>query len=90
MEKGYRLIKCPGSTTQRCTYTIRIKVTEKQYGKKGEVRCPKCDVTFTTVIHAPGITEDPAPDFTQKEPDYRDPLDIIESLFTLCGVKNRK
>lgn len=55
MEKGYRIVICPGSPAQRCGQKIRLTITKKNYGKEVSVRCPKCDLTFETTIPTPAM-----------------------------------
>lgn len=49
----YHFVKCPGSTVQRCRCKIKLEITDKDYGKKVAVKCPECDVEFTTTLVRP-------------------------------------
>lgn len=54
MEKGFRMVKCPN---RECPKKIRIKVSERNYGKKGKIICPKCKEVFMVTIPVPAIDE---------------------------------
>ena len=63
MEKGYRLVKCPGID---CPATLRLTVSEADYGKIVEVMCPKCLTKCRTTIPTPTaiVEEEPGQDFS--------------------------
>ncbi len=50
MEKGFRLVKCPGLD---CPVTLRLNVSEKNYGKTIEATCPRCGAKCRTTIPKP-------------------------------------
>ncbi|HPW34360.1 MAG TPA: hypothetical protein PK367_01195 [Candidatus Paceibacterota bacterium] len=58
MEKGFRLVQCPG-----CPVKLRLKITFMQYGKTLEVICPKCGARFRVTIPVPA-------DYKKNEPDH--------------------
>jgi uncharacterized paraquat-inducible protein A len=49
MEKGYRLLQCPG-----CPVKLKLNISAEDYGKRVEATCPKCGaVCRTTIPHPP-------------------------------------
>lgn len=66
MEKGFRLVRCPN-----CPTTLRLKISEKQYGKTLVVTCTKCREKFTVTIPVPA----------QDEPPRHGRRNLIEDLF---------
>jgi len=62
MEKGYRLVKCPGID---CPVTLRLSVSAANYGQTVEITCPRCLTKCHTTIPTPTTTpEKPASDFS--------------------------
>jgi DNA-directed RNA polymerase subunit RPC12/RpoP len=55
MEKGFRMVQCSG-----CPAKLRFPVSEKDYGTKRTIRCPKCG--FEGRVFVPH----PAPESTGK------------------------
>ncbi|MFA5997445.1 MAG: hypothetical protein WC791_03040 [Candidatus Paceibacterota bacterium] len=101
MEKGYRLIKCPGSTAQRCGQKIRLTITKANYGKVGTVTCPKCHLVFKTTIPEPamrfaGKSADPETDDSIAnindafEKAIKETETIFDDLLAKNGVRPRK
>jgi uncharacterized protein YbaR (Trm112 family) len=69
-EKGFRIVQCP-----ECKCKLRLKITEKQYGKTLEVTCPKCKTKCRTKIPVPA-------DLGEKAPAPKDPsVDSFKDLF---------
>lgn len=82
MEKEYRIVQCPGSTTQRCSQKLRLNITKEQYGKKIEVTCPTCGLTFQTKIPTPAKR----PEGKAFEPiEEEDPFGILRQLNRIFG-----
>lgn len=89
MEKGYRIVQCPGSTVQRCGRKLRLSgITEKDYNQRKNIRCPKCDLEFQTTIHAPEkeIEEQVPPhDPLRERVEEKDPFGILDQLNRIFG-----
>ncbi len=50
MEKGFRQIQCP-----ECKKRLKFPITEKQYGQKLNIKCPKCNTISSVFIPVPPI-----------------------------------
>ena len=85
MEKGFRTFQCPD-----CSVKLKFLISEKDYGKTRNVRCPKCRTLARVEIPYP-------PPETPKTgglpfPNDADPFaeDFLKDIFGDISKENKK
>ena len=79
MEKGFRIVQCPG-----CPVKLRISVSEKDYETTKKIRCPKCGTIGRVKIPRPAfqISHTKGPRSAGgASPHSEDFLDFFKELF---------
>ena len=86
MEKGYREVKCPGTTKENgnsCNKIIRFRVSEENYGGTMEGKCPNCGQKLRVRIPLP-VKTNPSNQKPFNEPNCdaeKNMREIFEALF---------